>query len=185
MKATDSGRKVFGGGGITPDEKYAHSEAEHLPAPHGTAGCSRTGSTVSRTPTSATRSRRCPSAGRPDDATMDALQAVPEGPAGHLHRRRVQRESRVAASGRIRCEFYFRAFDKNDRQPRPVGGRPEVKKGIESLPEGAVAAEPGRKSLRDAEIACSCDKYNRLVLQPQQMRALRAKSCATSTGASS
>ena len=23
MKATDSGRKVYGGGGITPDEKYA------------------------------------------------------------------------------------------------------------------------------------------------------------------
>jgi len=60
VKATDSGRKVFGGGGITPDEKYTRRALTRSSATCWLPPiCIRISSFILRRNTSAPRNRRC------------------------------------------------------------------------------------------------------------------------------
>ena len=65
VKSTDSGRKVFGGGGITPDEKYGTVQTERSSSGAWATRADRTRSTVSPIITSARRNRSCRPTGSP------------------------------------------------------------------------------------------------------------------------
>ena len=151
VKATDSGRKVFGGGGITPDEKYANAEAEDLPAPDGPAGVGQLGLPLREHLLWRQEAVPCPSAGRrtmpPWSASRQFLTAkkVPFTDAEWT-------ENREWLKGRIKYEFYFRDLGQSHRRSRPMGRRSRSEEGRSRASEGPVAAEPGRKSLRDAEV---------------------------------
>jgi carboxyl-terminal processing protease len=133
VKATDSGRKVFGGGGITPDEKYAVPKLSIFQRRMGRQGAAdwfyRFANTYfgEQKPT-------LPTNWQPDDATMDRFrqylkaQSVPFTDAEFA-------ENKEWLKGRVRWEFYFRAFDKATADRAQWADDPEVKKGIESLPK--------------------------------------------------
>jgi len=131
IKSTDSGRKVYGGGGITPDEKY--------PNPHYTMLQRRTAPismVVYHFANSyfAGQKPSLPQGWQPDDNTLERFKAflkaqnVPFTDAEFEANKDWIRQQ-------IQYEFYFRAFDK------PVADRaqwqedPEVKKAIESMPK--------------------------------------------------
>jgi carboxyl-terminal processing protease len=138
MKSTDSGRKVYGGGGITPDDKYA-------------------------TPTFSTFERRMlilQNSVYPGPIYHFANQyfagkkpSVPEGwqpGADTLEQFRTYLKtekftftdeefdaSKDFLKRWIRWEFYFRSFDKETADRANWKDDPEVQKGVQSLPKAA------------------------------------------------
>jgi carboxyl-terminal processing protease len=137
VKATDSGRKVLGGGGITPDEKYP-------------------------TPKYSIFQRRL-TLGQPLGGYADAFYHFastyfgtkkPELTAGWQPSDDVVEQFRASLKAqkipftdeefdthkdwvkeRIRWEMYYRAFDKNTAERAKWAGDPEILKAIESLPK--------------------------------------------------
>ena len=99
VKLTDSGRTVYGGGGITPDEKidvpdlnhFQTSLLQHYVFVRALGSWQLLPSTTSRP----TRSRRDFVV---DDAMHAAVQGLPEGQPGGLHGRRHCRQPRTGSS---------------------------------------------------------------------------------------
>ena len=130
VKATDSGRKVYGGGGITPDEKYD--------APIATAFQRRLGASAAffrfgslyfsgRTP-------ELPENWAPDDGVLDRFR-------GYLHQQNFPFTDAEFAADRpfvarqIRLELYTRAFGRQAADHAGIQGDPEVARAIDSLPK--------------------------------------------------
>ena len=155
IKSTDSGRKVFGGGGITPDEKY--------PSTHFTAFERRM---VVALPNGvypgpiynfansffAGKKPSLPDGWQPSADTLEQFrtflktQKVPFTDAEFD-------ASKDFLKHWIRWEFYFRAFDKETADRAGWKDDPEVQQGIQSLPKAQsllqqvqrVLAERGAK----------------------------------------
>jgi carboxyl-terminal processing protease len=135
LKTTDSGRKVYGGGGITPDEKYPNS--------HYTIFQRRLG--VAWVPAGVTMYYRFGNAffngAKPtlaagwqvDDETLNRFKAF-------LKTKQVTftdadfDANRDWLKEQIRWELYFRAFDKNTADRARWLEDPEIRKATESLP---------------------------------------------------
>jgi carboxyl-terminal processing protease len=155
IKSTDSGRKVFGGGGITPDEKYptvAYTPFERrmgvfpangvIPAP-----IYRFANTyfAGKKPT-------LPAGWQPGNDLLEQFKS-------YLTAQKISfTDAEFDASKDflkhwIRWEFYFRAFDKETADRAGWKDDPEVQKGIQSLPKAQsllqqvqrVLAERGSK----------------------------------------
>ncbi len=130
IKATDSGRKVYGGGGVTPDEKYAsHVYNLFERRTLGTLAFMHFGNVYwnGAKPT-------LPANWEPNSDTVERFKAylkttpIPftdEEFAANLDF--VKRE--------IRYEMYFRAFDKNTAERGRWAEDAEVGKAVESLPK--------------------------------------------------
>jgi carboxyl-terminal processing protease len=155
IKSTDSGRKVFGGGGITPDEKYpslrftAFERRMVVALPQGVypgpiynfANAYFAGKRPS-----------LPDGWQPTEDTLDQFRAF-------LKTQKVPfTDAEFDASKDflkrwIRWELYFRAFDKETADRANWKDDPEVQQGIQSLPKGQsllqqvqrVLAERGAK----------------------------------------
>jgi carboxyl-terminal processing protease len=131
LKSTDSGRKVYGGGGITPDEKY--------PSPHY-AAFQRRLAPVSfvfyhfgnqffsgRKPT-------LPDGWQPDEDVMQRFKTF-------IKSQKIEftedewNANKEWIRGQIRYELYFRAWDKTAADRAMWQDDPEVKKGVENLPK--------------------------------------------------
>ncbi len=133
VKATDSGRKVFGGGGITPDEKYVNPKLSLFQRRMGRQTQPdmfyRFANVFfgDKKPT-------LPVGWSADEATVERFRQF-------LKEQKVTftdtefNDNREWLRGRIRWEFYFRAFDKNVANRAQWADDPEVKKAIESLPK--------------------------------------------------
>lgn len=128
LKTTDSGRKVYGGGGIAPDEKY--------PSPHYNAFQRRLGFVAffhfgnvffgADKPT-------LPAGWQPDDNTLERFKTFLT--SQHIAFTDADfAANRDWVKSQLRYELYFRAFDKNTADRAQWSDDPEVKKGIESLP---------------------------------------------------
>ncbi|MFY9726420.1 MAG: S41 family peptidase [Bryobacteraceae bacterium] len=134
LKTTDSGRKVYGGGGITPDEKY--------PNPHYTLfqrrlGLAWMGAWVyyhfgnvyfnGAKPT-------LPAGWQVDEDTLNRFktflktQQIPFADAEFEANKDWLREQ-------LRWELYFRAFDQNTADRARWEDDPEVKRAVESMPQ--------------------------------------------------
>ncbi|MBZ5624404.1 MAG: S41 family peptidase [Acidobacteriia bacterium] len=134
VKATDSGRKVYGGGGITPDEKY--------PSPHYSIFQRRLGP-IPGGPDAfykfasfyfGAKKPEVAEGWQPNQEVLDRFrsfltaQQVPFTDAEFDAHRDWVRD-------RIRWEVYYRAFGKNVAERSKWAGDPEVLKAIESLPK--------------------------------------------------
>jgi len=135
LKTTDSGRKVYGGGGITPDEKY--------PNPHYTIFQRRLG--VAWVPAGVTMYYRfgnvffngakpeLAAGWQVDDETLNRFKEflktkqVPFTDADFD-------ANKDWLKAQIRWELYFRAFDKNTADRARWLEDPEIKKATESMP---------------------------------------------------
>jgi len=131
LKTTDSGRTVYGGGGITPDEKYPspiYDAFQRKLAPYYTFMFFRFGNVYFN----GAKPAIAPG-WQPDDAALDRFRDF-------LKTQKVTFTDAEFDANKdwirqqIRWEFYFRAFDK------PAGDRAnwlddaEIKKAIESMP---------------------------------------------------
>jgi carboxyl-terminal processing protease len=136
VKATDSGRKVYGGGGITPDEKYDMPKLSLFQRRMGPEAGPNWFYRFANSYFGANKPV-LPVGWEPDEAVIDRFQkflrsqtapSIPFTDAEFA-------ANRDWIKGRIRFEFYYRAFDKNTAYRAEWKDDPEVKQGIESLPK--------------------------------------------------
>jgi carboxyl-terminal processing protease len=154
MKSTDSGRKVYGGGGIMPDEKF--STPVYSPFERRMVVLS---SAVYPGPIYhfanqyfAGKKPSLPAGWQPNNDTLEQFRAF-------LKTQKLTFTDEEFDSSKdflkhwIRWEFYFRAFDKETADRAGWQDDPEVQKGIQSMPRAAslllqvqrVLAERGAK----------------------------------------
>jgi carboxyl-terminal processing protease len=132
IKATDSGRKVYGGGGITPDEKYP-SHVYNLFERRTLSVYNQAFFHFGNTYFGAAKPS-LPANWQPDNATVERFRTylkttqIPfTDEEFNANLDFVKRE--------LRYELYWRAFDKTTAERAKWTDDPEVKKGIESLPK--------------------------------------------------
>jgi carboxyl-terminal processing protease len=142
VKSTDSGRKVYGGGGISPDEKYesprANTFQRQLMAP---GAFFHFGS-------------RYFGAGRPhlaegwvpDEETLGRFK-------DYLRSQQIAfTDAEFAANhdwvrDQIRYELYFRAFDKKTADRAAFHADPEIQRAIDSLPKAQALLQQAERVL--------------------------------------
>jgi carboxyl-terminal processing protease len=140
VKSTDSGRKVYGGGGITPDEKYesplANAFQRRLMAP-GTFFHFGSGYFGVARP-------HLPEGWVPDDATLGRF-------ADYLRSQQIAFTDAEFAANRdwmrdqIRYELYFRAFDRKTADRAAFHSDPEVQRAVESLPKAQALLQQAER----------------------------------------
>ena len=143
VKATDSGRKVFGGGGITPDEKYVTPKLNVFQRRMGPQLQANWFYRFANTYFGAEKPT-LPTGWQPDDATMDRFKAFLKAQNMTFTDAEFS-ENREWLRGRLRWEFYFRAFDKATADRAQWADDPEVKKAIESLPKAQSLTSQAEK----------------------------------------
>ena len=136
VKATDSGRKVYGGGGITPDEKYDPPKLSLFQRRMGPEAGPNWFYRFANNYFGANKPV-LPVGWEPDEAVIDRFQqflrsqtapSIPFTDAEFA-------ANRDWIKGRIRFEFYYRAFDKNTAYRAEWKDDPEVKAAVESMPK--------------------------------------------------
>jgi carboxyl-terminal processing protease len=135
VKATDSGRKVFGGGGITPDEKYANAKLSifqrRMGPQEGINWFYRFANSYFKT-----EKPVLPVGWQADEPTVARFKEFlrSQKPAVPFTDEEFA-SNRDWVKARIRYEFYFRAFDKSTADRASWQDDPEVAKAIESMPK--------------------------------------------------
>ena len=146
VKATDSGRKVYGGGGITPDEKYVSTRTnlfQRRLSPYSVPGGTDSFYHFASAYFKADKPRLA-DGWQPDEQVLDRFrsfiqeQQIPFTDADFAANRDWVRD-------RIRWEFYFRAFNKNTADRAMWSSDPEVQKAIESLPKAQTLLTQAQK----------------------------------------
>ena len=130
VKATDSGRKVYGGGGISPDEKYeppVHSIFERRLAVSGVFFHFGSQYFSGRKP-------QLPEGWTPDDRLIERFHAYLRDEQFPFTDREFA-DSRQFVSDQIRFELYRRAFGKQAADRAGVQSDPEVIHAVDSLPK--------------------------------------------------
>ncbi len=153
IKATDSGRKVYGGGGITPDEKYAPGALtlfqRRMGPEQGPNWFYRFANTYF-----GAQKPVLPVGWEPDDSVMDRFQkflrsqtapAIPFTDAEFA-------ASRDWVKRADPLRVLLPCVRQEHRLPRGVEGRPRSEAGRREHAQSTVAAEPGGKSLRHAAV---------------------------------
>ena len=130
VKATDSGRKVYGGGGITPDEKYdAQRSTAFQRRLANTAAFFHFGSFYF-----SGHKPELTENWMPDDSVIERFKSF-------LHREDIPFTDAEFAADRpwltkqVRFELYNRAFGKQAAEQAAVQSDPEVAQAIDSLPK--------------------------------------------------
>jgi len=147
VKATDSGRKVYGGGGITPDEKYPtptlnlfQRRVLSVCGPYS-PGCFRFGNFYF-----SGQKPGLPSGWQPDASAVGRFKEFLGGQHVNFT------DADFAANqdwikDSIQYELYFRAFDKNTADRARWENDPEVKAAIESLPKAEALLKQAQRIL--------------------------------------
>lgn len=135
IKSTDSGRKVFGGGGITPDEKYATIpltpfERRMFVAP--SAGVYPGPIYHFADKYFAGKKPTLPDGWEPGNDTLEQFRTFLKDQKFNFTDAEFE-ASKPFLKHWIRWEFYFRAFDKETADHAGWKDDPEIQKGIQSL----------------------------------------------------
>jgi carboxyl-terminal processing protease len=144
VKMTDSGRTVYGGGGIAPDEKFPGATPNafqiHLLAPQpGTFYHFGSAYFGAETP-------HLPEGWVPDQAVVDRFR-------GYLKEQGIEvtdaefAQNRTWVEDQLKREFYARAFDKRTADRTAMGADPEVRQAIESLPRAHALLEQVKRAM--------------------------------------
>jgi carboxyl-terminal processing protease len=143
MKSTDSGRKVYGGGGIMPDDKY--------PTPTYSVFERRMQVASNTTPNTgvypgpiyrfantyfAGKKPSLPEGWQPSEDTLEQFRTYLKAQKFTFTDEEFN-SSKDFLKRWIRWEFYFRAFDKPTADREGWKDDPEVQKGVQSLPKAA------------------------------------------------
>ena len=134
IKSTDSGRKVYGGGGISPDEKYAPQRYNMFQRRVASFATGQNAFFHFGNVYFNGNKAILPAGWQPDANTLDRFKTF-------LKTQNIQftddefNANRDWMTEEIRYELYFRAFGKKTADRARWSGDPEIKKGIESLPQ--------------------------------------------------
>ncbi len=139
LRTTDTGRTVYGGGGITPDEKYTMPELDNLEVQLYRKGLFNfTRSYFAADP------GRLPEGWMPDSATLDRLRDYL-----HANSYKFTDEQFARDSDWIRRylakEMYVWAFDVNESDKVFAITDPEVARAVQSLPKASTLLESARR----------------------------------------
>jgi carboxyl-terminal processing protease len=144
VKNTQNGRKIYGGGGIAPDEKYDPPKASLLERrllPQYSLLLYRFGNSYF-----GASKPHLPEDWEPDEETMarfkDFLhtQGVPFTDAEFNRDKNWLRDQ-------VKYELYFRAFDKKTAERATIIKDPEVQRAIDSLPQAQSLLAEAQKVL--------------------------------------
>jgi carboxyl-terminal processing protease len=133
VKATDSGRKVYGGGGITPDEKYTPPRSNAFLNRLASADVNAIFHFGSIYFGSATPQLPSPT-WTPDSDTLDRFKNF----LGSQNMTFTEEEftaNRKWISDALRLELLMRAYDRKTAERALMTDDPEVRKAIDSLPQ--------------------------------------------------
>jgi carboxyl-terminal processing protease len=144
VKMTDSGRTVYGGGGITPDEKFPAETMnifQRRVSYPGPGEFFHFGSVYfgAETPHLA-------QGWAPDDALVERFR-------GYLHQQGLIftdaefNENRAWVEERLKYELYTRAFDKRSGDRLLMAADPEVRQAMESLPRANALLEQVKRAM--------------------------------------
>jgi carboxyl-terminal processing protease len=143
MKSTDSGRKVYGGGGIMPDDKYATPtysvfERRMQVASNTTPNTGVYPGPIYRFANTyfAGKKPSLPEGWQPSEDTLEQFRTYLKAQKFTFTDEEFN-SSKDFLKRWIRWEFYFRAFDKPTADREGWKDDPEVQKGIQSLPKAA------------------------------------------------
>jgi carboxyl-terminal processing protease len=148
VKATDSGRKVYGGGGITPDEKYTPPRANQFERRLLSAGSQGLQDPFFHFADAyfGTKKPALPSVNwTPDGDTMERFKEF-------LKTQKVTftdaefADNRDWIRDRLRYEMLYRAFDKKTANQAARQTDPEVLKAIDSMPKAASLLDQSNKA---------------------------------------
>jgi carboxyl-terminal processing protease len=150
IKATDSGRKVYGGGGISPDDKYA-SHVYNLFERRTLSQYNMSFFHFGNTYWSGGAKPSLPPNWQPDNAVVEKFRAFLKTTAVPFTDEEFNANMDFIKT-EIRYELYFRAFDKETADRARWADDPEVKKGIESLPKGQSLLQTVQRVLAERGI---------------------------------
>ena len=144
VKMTDSGRTVYGGGGITPDEKFPpqmlNAFQRHigypLPGEFFHFGAVYFGA---ETP-------RLPQGWSPDSAVVDRFRDYLRQ-QGVVFTDKEFNDNRAWVEERLKYELYARAFDKRSADRLGWIDDPEVRQAVESLPRAHALLEQVKRAM--------------------------------------
>jgi carboxyl-terminal processing protease len=142
VKMTDSGRTVYGGGGITPDEKYAPAKYNkfqiELIRKYATLNFS--------SKWFSTHGTKLPSGWSPDEAVINEFHDF-------LTKNNVVfteaefTENRQWMKDQLKREMYVTAFSYEESQRVAIEQDPAVQKGIEALPKAKALLDSAKKQM--------------------------------------
>ncbi len=142
VKATDSGRRVYGGGGITPDEKYnppQYSVFERRLAASGIFFHFGSEYFSGRKP-------ELPEGWEPDASVLDRFRYYLKEQKFPFSDQDFS-SSREFVSNQIRSELYRRAFGKQAADRAAIQSDPEVGRAIDSMPRALALFQEVRRVL--------------------------------------
>jgi len=145
VKSTDSGRKVFGGGGITPDEKYATPKRSLFQrrteqVPNFPNAFYRFGNQFF-----ASRKTDLPVTWQADNDTIERFKAYLKSVNLPFTDEEFE-ANREWIRGQLRWEFLYRCFDEKTADQARWESDPEVQKGVESLPKAQALLKEAQKT---------------------------------------
>ena len=141
MKSTDSGRKMYGGGGITPDEKFEPQKSTLFQRRiFNSSMIYRFASTYF----GAGQAVACRQSWAPDDDLMARFKDFLHTKNFAFTDAEFKRDKKWLTE-QIRDEFYLRAFDKKTCDRAQFVDDPEVQKAVESLPKAESDAREAQK----------------------------------------
>jgi carboxyl-terminal processing protease len=144
VKPTDTGRKMYGGGGITPDEKYEPEKATLFQRRLANSSVVFHFASTYFGP----KKPELPKNWTPDQDTMARFKDYLYSMKFPFTDTEFNRDKKFVAE-QLRDEFYLRAFDKKTSERAQVLDDPEVSKAVESLPKAqSLVAEAQKLSSR-------------------------------------
>jgi len=145
VKATDSGRKVFGGGGITPDEKYVTPKRNLFQArTEARAGYPNTFYRFANK-FFAGRKTDLPGTWQADDDTLERYKQYLKSVNLPFTDEEFE-ANREWIRAQLRWEFLFRCFDRSTADRAKWSVDPEVQKAIESMPKAEALLKEAQKT---------------------------------------
>jgi carboxyl-terminal processing protease len=141
VKMTDSGRRVYGGGGITPDEKYETAKLDHLEIE-----LIRSGLFSFTRAYFAKHSAKLPEGWMPDEQVIEALH-------DHLLNSKVQFTEKEFTQDHdwirryLAKEMYIYAFNVDESDQVFARTDPEVLRAIDAMPKAQSLVDTARKAV--------------------------------------
>jgi carboxyl-terminal processing protease len=140
MKKTDSGRVVFGGDGITPDEKYENPPLSRLEA----LLAARMTFFFFAPKFFATHDVHLDRNWRPDDAVMESFRTFAESRGVGFAPAEFERD-RAWIRDRLREELFITAFSKHESEHVAFENDPELARAVDALPASKALVEKARQ----------------------------------------
>ncbi len=141
VKMTDSGRTVYGGGGITPDEKYEPPKADafQIELARKSAFFNFTRSYFGKHDTN------LPKNWMPDDVTLTEFHDYLLKQGGYNFTEGEFTQDRDWVKRGLAVEMYITAFNKDESDRVLAQTDPEVERAVESMPKAKALLETAKK----------------------------------------